>query len=450
MEPQKKVKSKRRNSAMKKRLSVLLALFMTAGLVAGCGSTSETDSTATSTTTDNASKNDNSSSSSGQVTVEFYNQKTEIVSILEELVAAYEEEHPDVNIELITPSDSKTVLATRMASGDTPDVYTDWPATSTFAEQVNSGYVLNLADTGLMDRVQEAARESVKRDDGEYAVPVSYNISGIWYNEDIFADAGITSLPSTWDELIEDCEILKAAGYTPFVTSAKEVDITDRQIQVFLASCLPDTYESFKEDAEAGAVDITKDYGADILRMGEKMAQLCGYSQDDILGTDQDSATANFANGEGAMMIGGSWLYASITAANSSINIAMMPIPGDTADDTNTCASAGDMSLVIAADTDVQEAALDFVTWMVSDETANRFAELEGNPSCIEGVDYVAECFEEIYDDFVTTGKFIVNPDCYWSSGQQNAIGAVVQQLYYDLDTDSFPQNLADAFNDNL
>lgn len=427
----------------KRITAVCLTGLLATGLLAGCGSSSSsTESAADGSTTSAQETND------GKTHVEFFNQKTEIVDILNTLIDEYEEENPDVVIDMVTPSDSSTVLASRMASNDTPDVFTQWP-NSAFFTQVDSGYVMDLSDTGIMDNVQDVARDQWRYNDGEYAAEISYNCSGIWYNKGLFDEAGISGTPTTWEELIEDCEILQAAGITPFVTSAKETDITDRQLQVFLASSMGDSYESFEEDAGNASVDASADYAQALNAMAEKMITIVGYSQDDTLGTDQDSATANFANGDGAMMIGGSWLLASITSANPDIDIAMMPIPGDTADETNTCAYPGDMALCIATDSDVQDAAVDFVKWMTSTEVATEYAEAEGNPSCINGVDYVAEQFSDLYSDYVTTGKFILNPDCNWTSAQQNAAGSMVQQLYYDQDASAFAENLASAFNDN-
>lgn len=382
------------------------------------------------------------------VTIEFFNQKTEIVDILEGLIAEYEESHDGVTIELVTPSDAATVLSSRMASNDTPDVFTHWPSATLF-EQAESGYVMDLSGTGIMDNVQDVARDQWRQGEAEYAAEISYNCSGIWYNKDIFESAGITEIPKTWEELLAVCETLKEAGITPFMTAGKQTDITDRHLQVFLASCMKDGYEEFLTDSENKQMDSEKAYADELVAMAEKMIQMVSYSQDDIIGTDQDSATANFANGEAAMMIGGSWLLASTKAANPDINMEMMPIPGDTEEETNTCAFPGDFALCVAADSDVQDEAVEFVKWMTTTETATKYTEAEGNPSCIKGVDYVDEAFKTLYDDYVTSGKFVLNPDCGWSYAQQEAAGAAVQQLYYDQDAESFPENLASAFNDN-
>ena len=435
---------------MKKKWNKVMALALTgvmgASLLTGCGSASgDADASAS---TEEAQAQESAASNDGKTHVEFFNQKTEIVDILNDLIAEYEAENTNIKIDLATPADASTVLTSRMASDDTPDIFTNWPS-ATFFEAVDSGYVLDLSDTGIMDNVQDAAREQWKHDGGEYAATISYNCSGIWVNEELFEQVGITEKPSTWTELMEDCEKLQSAGITPFVTSGKETSITDRALQVYLASSMGGAYEQFESDAAAKTVDTGASYAADLQSMAEKMVQMISYSQDDVIGTDQDSATANFANGQGAMMIGGSWLNASITAANPDIKISMMPIPGDTADETNTCAYPGDMALCIAKNSDVVDEAVAFVKWMTSPEIATKYAEAEGNPSCINGVDYVAEPLKELYAGYVTTGKFILNPDCDWTKAQQDAAGAAIQQLYYDQDAESFAENLAAAFNDN-
>jgi ABC-type sugar transport system, periplasmic component len=430
---------------IKKLLSMGLVMTMAATMVTGCGSSAKSDTASTPAATKAAST---ASSAAGEkVTLEFFNQKTEIVDILNNLIKEYEKENPNVTIKLTTVANASQVLATRMSSGDIPDIFTQWP-NSAFFTQVDSGYVMDLSKTGIMDNVQDAARNQWKHNGGEYAATISYNCSGIWYNKDMFDKAGIKTLPTTWDELIKDCDTLKAAGFTPFVTSAKEATITDRQLQVFLASSLKN-YDDFEKDAGAATVDTKKAYGPELTQMGEKMVQIIKYSQKDILGTDQDSATANFAKGDGAMMIGGSWLLASISAANPKINISMMPIPGDTADETNTCAYPGDMSLCISKTSKNADAAVAFVKWMTSVDTATNYAKAEGNPSCIKDVNYVADQFKDLYANYVTSGKFILNPDCNWTAAQQNAAGAAIQQLYYKQDTKAFADGLASAFNDN-
>lgn len=432
---------------VKKILATVTVLALILAMLAGCGS-SDNPGSGGDNNTANPGNTNSGSNSTATTTIEFFNMKNEIVSILQTLIAEYENDHPDVHIELVTPADGMTVLASRMANNDTPDIFTNWPNAS-FYVQVDSGYVMDLSGTGIMDNVQDAARAQWKHNGGEYAATVSYNCSGIWYNMEMLSNVGVTELPATWDELTALCDKLSEAGITPFVTGAKDTELTDRHLQVFLASYMGDEYDAFETAASNHTMDASASYNDALKYMAEKMVYVISQSQSDVVGTDQDSATANFANGEGAMMIGGSWLLASVSAANPNMNIKMGPLPADNAADTNTCAFPGDMTLCVAANSDVQDAAVEFVKWFTSKEIATKYAEMEGNPSCIKDVTYVADAFSDLYADYVTTGKFILNPDCTWGGAAMNAAGAVVQELYYYKDVDSFPTSLCDAFNTN-
>jgi len=48
-----------------------------------------------------------------------------------------------------------------------------------------------------------------------YGVPRDMGMVGFWYNKDLFAKAGISNPPATWNEFLEVIKKLKAAGITP-------------------------------------------------------------------------------------------------------------------------------------------------------------------------------------------------------------------------------------------
>ncbi|MGZ4452343.1 MAG: ABC transporter substrate-binding protein [Nocardioides sp.] len=54
-----------------------------------------------------------------------------------------------------------------------------------------------------------------------YGLPTSLTPEGIWYSKDVFKKAGITSTPTTIDELAADAKKLKAAG-TPLAVGGKD------------------------------------------------------------------------------------------------------------------------------------------------------------------------------------------------------------------------------------
>ena len=386
------------------------------------------------------------------VELEFFNMKTEIVSILDELISEYEADNPNIKIEVVTPTDASTVLSTRMASNDTPDIFTVWPKES-FFEQVDSGYVMDLSDTGIMDNISEDARKQWGYNDGEYVATISYNFGGIWYNKDIFAECGIENFPTTWDEMLDACSKLKDAGYTPFVIGGQKTDQTVQQCYLSIGSCFTeDEYNTFLEDMQNRAVDASSEvYGEALKTLGQKLSDIGTNSQDDILGSDDSAAVMDFATGKSAMMIDGSWKLPAIKDANPDMNCALEAIPAADSAETKIAAYPGDFSLCLSSslEGEKKDAAIDFLKWMTSTETASKYAEKDGSPSCIQGVEYVAEAFSDVYNAYITTGKFILNPDCKRNSAQITAVGSATQQIYYDNDVDAFTQNMQSALNDN-
>lgn len=166
-----------------------------------------------------------SATATAETTVEFFQQKPEegpqaaYAAVIEKFQAA----NPDYVIEMNTVPDAGTVLSQRMATGDTPATFSDYPTQVQFKTKIANGYVLNLSDYDFMKNVNEGYLSiSVAPDGGYYAMPISSNYMAIFYNVDLFEQCGITELPRTWDELVQVCETLKAAGVTPFSFGDKD------------------------------------------------------------------------------------------------------------------------------------------------------------------------------------------------------------------------------------
>ena len=84
----------------------------------------------------------------------------------------------------------------------------------------------DMVDAGQLKDITKSVDASVKQNIGSaldattvdgkiYGVPYTVTPGGIWYSKDLFAKAGITDTPTTWDELKSDINKLKNAGITP-------------------------------------------------------------------------------------------------------------------------------------------------------------------------------------------------------------------------------------------
>src|SRR5260370_14770630 len=59
--------------------------------------------------------------------------------------------------------------------------------------------------------------DSFNATNGPYVIPLENQFYIGFYNKSAFAKAGVTSVPTDWNELYSACTKLKKAGYTPLV-----------------------------------------------------------------------------------------------------------------------------------------------------------------------------------------------------------------------------------------
>ena len=56
----------------------------------------------------------------------------------------------------------------------------------------------------------------------QYGLPTDYFSWGVFYRKDLFDKVGIKGEPKTWDEFLDDCRKLKAAGIAPIVVGGRD------------------------------------------------------------------------------------------------------------------------------------------------------------------------------------------------------------------------------------
>ncbi len=76
-------------------------------------------------------------------------------------------------------------------------------------------------------------------------MPVAVLPGGIWYSQDLFAEAGIDEVPTTIDELNDAVEALKGTGVAPIALGAKDAWPAAHWYYHFaLRACSPETLEA--------------------------------------------------------------------------------------------------------------------------------------------------------------------------------------------------------------
>lgn len=198
---------------MKKRLSAVAALATVAALsLAGCSDpgtgnddngtpadwpAQDTDLTGT-TLTIWAAQNSNTVPDS-------------VVAGFEELTGA--------EVDVVTiPDPYEQSVQTKVATGDKPDL-AFWQPTASQLTALNASTNLQpLDDAPWLDAYEPDLRDitGILNDTRYAALITTPAVEGVYYNKEVFANAGITDTPANWGEFLQVARDLKGAGVTPF------------------------------------------------------------------------------------------------------------------------------------------------------------------------------------------------------------------------------------------
>ena len=228
----------------------------------------------------------------------------------EDFAAAFESEHEGVTvqIEAIQNEDYEGKLTTAMQDlGSGPDVFMTLGGQKD-QDMIDAGQLMDLTDK-ISDTVKTqmaASLDSATYDGKIYGVPTTVQPGGIWYSKDLFAQAGITEAPTTWEELMDACQKLKDAGIDPIAVGAKDAwPAAHWYYWLSLRICSPDVYEESMAN---------KDFSAECwTAAGEKLQELndAGYFNEGYLTTTaQQGASSSaglLANHKAAMELMGTW-----------------------------------------------------------------------------------------------------------------------------------------------
>ena len=208
-------------------LALCLAVVMCFGMLAGCGGSGDApaETEAAGETEAAAEGGDEAAApaSGDQVTIKFVHKFPEEnrMKFFEEVVANFEAANPNIKIEMTAYGDEEIKDKTRvlLGSADAPDIYFTWSG-ERITQYVDTGNTLDISsyleeDSAWKDSFNPVMLEACNKNGSYWCVPWDYSSKEMVYNKAVFDAAGITEVPTTWAQLLEDCEKIKAAGYVP-------------------------------------------------------------------------------------------------------------------------------------------------------------------------------------------------------------------------------------------
>ena len=228
----------------------------------------------------------------------------------EAAVDAFRAANPDINVTVnINDREAHKTAIRNFLSANPPDI-TAWYPGNRMAPFVDAGQFEDISDLWASDpnlsKNFEAIKPTMTRDGKQWGVPYSYYQWGVYFRADIFAKNNI-SKPSTWNELLKACDVLKAAGVTPFTIGTKYLWTA---AGVFDYLNLRTNGYAVHNDLTAGKIAYTDARIKKTFNNWKTMLDRCSFVDNHATMSWQD-AVAPFANGEAAMYVMGNFSVAA-------------------------------------------------------------------------------------------------------------------------------------------
>lgn len=330
------------------------------------------------------SKNSDSSND-GKVTIEYFNQKTEMVDTLKEIIKDFEKENPKIHVKMTSVPSAGTVLKTRMLAGDAPDVINIYPQNVDFKEWAKAGYFENMTGKSYLENIKNHYEKNYAVNGKIYSVPLSANVSGIYFNKTKFEELGL-KVPETWDEFETLVKQIKADGETPFALAGSEGWTLNgyHQLAYISVTGSGDKANDYLRFSPVNSISTSDSEVKGVLTRLDLLADK-GNQQTNWQGASYNDSVVAFATGKALMMPGGSWVLAAIKQQDPNFEVSTFAFPGEKAGQEVTV-GAGDLALSISSSTKHKKECETFISYMASAKAMQKYYDVDGSPVSVEGV----------------------------------------------------------------
>ena len=330
--------------------------------------------------------------------LKFLTHKTDAVdTYFQDYIKEFQKLYPNINIEYEGITDYANDVTMRLSTGDWGDICM---VPTSIDKNELSNYFISFGDQAkLGEEYQANMLNNYAYDNQVYGIPSMANVQGVVYNKAVFEKAGITELPKTPDEFLDDLQKIKdntdaipmytnfAAGWTMNAWDAY-IDGGATGDPDFVNTGLTKGKNPFSDRGDGtGPYAVYNTLYEAVKR---------GLTEDDPTTTDWEGSKPMINRGEIGCMVLGSWAVVQMQEADShpdDIGYMAFPI---TVDGKQYAAAGPDYCYGINCNSssDQQIAAMCYVKWLVE---KSGFAQSQGGLSIVSGDKY-PEALEALSD----------------------------------------------------
>jgi raffinose/stachyose/melibiose transport system substrate-binding protein len=334
-------------------------------------------------------------------------------------VPEYKKTHPDFNLiyESFPNEAYKTTIQVGLTGSEPPDVFFNW-AGEDAGRLVRDGLALDITEYGaaaggFKEHLSEGWLSSFSYDGKNYGVPTDAVSKYFYYDKAFFADNNLMP-PTTFTGLLDLCKAIRAIdpAIVPWPLGNSERWKLNHVITMLNERVLG--LEAMQADYSLSAPDDQLYTNPGYVEAWQKVVDLkeAGCFQDAPNATSPEATRSMFASQVSPMIYCGTWC-ANIFISEGFENFAMFRFPG-------VEGGAGDpgagflvpQGLMVSSKTQHPAEAVEFISFLVSDEMAAKFAEVFGalvsNAALIDQVPGTEQYKWIVSDVAAATGSVMV------------------------------------------
>jgi multiple sugar transport system substrate-binding protein len=330
----------------------------------------------------------------------------------------------NLNVEVVSWNDIYTVVNTRIANGQAPDILN----IDVFADYQADDLLLPAQDYVSEEtyaKMYESFLEQSEIDGTVWAVPDLASARALYYNVDILEAAGV-EVPTTWDELTAACEAIKAYDDSIYPWG---IDMTTDEGQAAFAYYTWNNGGGFVD--ENGDWALNSDANVEAIEYAIGLVN-SGYTNSDPANDTRYDLQDMFGAGQIAMVIAPNSLPTYVADGGYEVNYAVASIPSNTGESV----SAGVMDRFMCFDNGYSDEELAAVTtffdYFYDDDRYSDWVLMEGFlPATTAGGEAVAAADESMaaWVDIVGSSKFYPTAKAEWADVKQGVIDVEQQAL---------------------
>jgi alpha-glucoside transport system substrate-binding protein len=271
-------------------------------------------------------------------------------------------------------------LGSKIAGGQPPDIAM-LPQPGAIKQAVDKKWAKPLGAEALKELQENYSQgwQDIGKVGGEqYGVYYkAANKSLIWYNAQVFENAGATE-PKTWDELLTTAQTVYDSGVTPFsVGGAEGWTLTDWFENVYLSQAGPEKYDQLAKHEIKWTDPSVKDALTTLAQVWGKKDYVAGGAAGALQTDFPASVTQVFTGGDqpkAGMVYEGDFAQVNIVQAGAKVGTDAKVFPFPAVGDTAPVVSGGDAAVILKD----SEAAQALATFLASPDAATVQAKLGG------------------------------------------------------------------------